>query len=277
MGFRVKTNTSSIAAQRALSNNNRDAEKSLSKLAAGSRIVSSADDAAGLAISNKLDGHIRSIKQSNRNANDGISMIQVAEGGLNEQASILVRLRELAIQASSDTVSDTERSFTDMEYQNLKLEMQRVAEVTEFNGIKLLDGQGEELDFQIGINNNQFQDRITYDRSAQNANIEFLGISELTVASKEGAQGSLEKIDNAITTMAKERASLGALQNRLMSTSNNLEIAEEGLTSANSRIKDLDYASETAVNARNNILNQAGTMVLAQANQSGSNALRLIG
>jgi flagellin len=277
MGFRIKTNTSAIAAQRALKQANRDQESNLGKMAAGTRIVKSSDDAAGLAISNKLDGHIRSIKQANRNTNDGISMIQVAEGGLNEQSSILVRLRELAIQSSSDTISNTEREFTDMEYQNLKLEMQRIAEVTEFNGTKLLDGQGEPLEFQIGINNDGFQDRIIYDRVNQNAQIENLGIAELEISTKEGAQSSLMSIDDAITTLSKERATLGALQNRLVSTSRNLEIAEENLSGANSRIKDLDYASATAENASNNIMNQANTMVLGQANQLGSNALRLIG
>jgi flagellin len=277
MGFRIKTNTSSIAAQRALKEANRTQEMNLSKMAAGTRIVRSSDDAAGLAISNKLTGHIRSLKQANRNTNDGISMIQVAEGGLNEQSSILVRLRELAIQSSSDTVSDTERSFTDMEYQNLKLEMQRIAEVTEFNGTKLLDGQGGPLEFQIGINNDGFQDRIIYDRANQNAQIENLGISELEIGTKEGAQSSLKSIDDAITVLSKERATLGALQNRLVSTSRNLEIAEENLSGANSRIKDLDYAEATAQNASNNILNQANTAVLGQANQMGSNALRLIG
>lgn len=277
MGFRIKTNTTSIAAQRALKQANRDQESNLGKMAAGTRIVRSSDDAAGLAISNKLDGHIRSIKQANRNTNDGISMIQVAEGGLNEQSNILVRLRELAIQSSSDTISNTEREFTDMEYQNLKLEMQRIAEVTEFNGTKLLDGQGEPLEFQIGINNDGFQDRIIYDRVNQNAQIENLGIAELEISTKEGAQSSLMSIDDAITTLSKERATLGALQNRLVSTSRNLEIAEENLSGANSRIKDLDYASATAENASNNIMNQANTMVLGQANQFGSNALRLIG
>jgi hypothetical protein len=150
MGFRINTNVSSIAAQRSLGVNNREAESNLAKLSSGTRIAKSADDAAGLAISEKMKASIRSMKQADRNANDGISMVQTAEGGLNEVSSILTRMRELSIQTSSDTVGDSERAMTDLEYQNLKLELERISQVTEFNGKKLLNGEGDMYDFQIG-------------------------------------------------------------------------------------------------------------------------------
>ena len=277
MGFRINTNVSSIAAQRSLSVNNRNSQSTLAKMSSGTRITKAADDAAGLAISNKMNAQIKSTNQANRNANDGISMVQTAEGGLDEISNMLTRLRELSIQAASDTVGDTERSFSDMEYQNLKQEIQRISEVTEFNGTKLLSGQGDKLDFQIGVNNDGFQDRISYDVQMTNAGLGSLGVDSISVQTKEGAQTSLKSIDSAIEKVSGQRAALGAIQNRLVSTSNNLQVTSENLSSANSRIKDVDYAQVTADNAKNNILNQAGTSVLSQANAIGQNALRLIG
>ncbi len=277
MGFRINTTVASLSAQRSLSTNNRQSQSTLSKLSSGSRITKASDDAAGLAISEKLKARIKSTDQANRNANDGISMVQTAEGGLDEISSMLTRLRELSVQSASDTVGDTERGFTDMEYQNLKQEIERISQVTEFNGTKLLSGEGDKLDFQIGVNNNDFQDRISFDVQKSNASIGSLGVDELSVASKDGAQGSLETIDQAIEKVSGQRASLGAIQNRLISTSNNLQITNENLSAANSRIRDVDYAQASAQNAKNGILNQAGTAVLAQANQNGQNALRLIG
>lgn len=277
MGFRINTNTSSMAAQRALSQVNRKEADTSVKLATGTRINKASDDAAGLAISEKLKASIRSSQQANRNANDGISMIQVAEGGMNESSNILTRLRELAVQSASDTVGDTERSFTDMEYQQLKQEIERISQTTKFNGQSLLDGQGQKLEFQIGSGNNEFQDRIVYDAGKINAGLESLGLGELAVSSKEGAQESLAVIDKAIESMSGQRAELGALQNRLLSTSNNLEVSIENMSAANSRIRDVDYASATAENAQNNILKQAGTSVLAQANTLPQQALRLVG
>ena len=277
MGFRINTNVSSIAAQRSLSVNNREASDTLNKMSSGSRITKAADDAAGLAISEKLKAQIKSTNQANRNANDGISMVQTAEGGLDEISNMLTRLRELSIQSASDTVGDTERSFTDMEYQNLKSEIERISQVTEFNGTKLLSGQGDKLDFQIGTKNDDFQDRISYDVQMTNASTSSLGVDGIAVSSKEGAQNSLATIDTAIEKVSGQRAALGAIQNRLISTSNNLQITNENLSAANSRIRDVDYAQVSAANAKNNILNQAGTSVLAQANSQGQNALRLIG
>ncbi|MBT4791492.1 MAG: flagellin FliC [Halobacteriovoraceae bacterium] len=277
MGFRINTNVSSIAAQRSLSKSNRESQSTLAKMSSGTRITKASDDAAGLAISEKLKARVKSNTQANRNANDGISMVQTAEGGLDEVSNILTRLRELSVQSASDTVGDVERGFTDMEYQNLKQEVERIAQVTEFNGTKLLSGEGGTLDFQIGVNNDEFQDRISYDASMQNAKLDSLGIDGIAVNSKEGAQTALSTIDSAIETISGQRASLGAIQNRLISTSNNLQITNENLSAANSRIRDVDYAEVAAANAKNNILGQAGTSVLAQANAQGQNALRLLG
>ncbi|PIP93267.1 MAG: flagellin FliC [Bdellovibrio sp. CG12_big_fil_rev_8_21_14_0_65_39_13] len=277
MGLRINTNVTSLSAQRTLGVNNADQAKSLNKLSSGTRIVRSADDAAGLAISEKLRAQIRGTNQAERNANDGISMIQTAEGGLNEVSNILVRLRELAVQSASDTVGDSERAFTDLEYQNLKQEVDRISQVTEFNGKKLLNGAGETYDFQIGINNDAFQDRISFNTEMLNSTLSSLGVDGVAVNSKEGAQESLNMLDDAIQKVSGQRAELGAKQNRLTSTIQNLQISSENLSAANSRIRDTDYAAETAQNARLNILNAAGTSVLAQSNAQGQGALKLIG
>ncbi|AYF44967.1 putative flagellin protein [Halobacteriovorax sp. BALOs_7] len=277
MGMRINTNVSSLSAQRALGQSNSTQQKSLEKLSSGTRIVRSADDAAGLAISEKLKSQVRSSKQAERNANDGISMIQIAEGGLNEVSNILVRLRELSVQSASDTVGDTERQFTDLEYQNLKQEIQRISEVTEFNGKKLLTGNGDKYDIQIGINNDDFQDRIQFDTNVLSSGLEALGVADLEVSSKEGAQAALANLDSAIENIAGQRAELGAKQNRLNSTINNLQISTENLSAANSRIRDTDYAAETAKKAKSDILVNAGTSVLAQSNSQGAAALKLIG
>ena len=277
MGMRINTNVSSLAAQRTLATTTREQESNLMKLSSGSRINRSADDAAGLAISENLKSHIRSAQQAERNAGDGISMIQTAEGGLNEVSSILTRLRELSIQASTDTVGDGDRSFVNLEYQNLKQEIQRISQVTEFNGRKLLDGSSAKYDFQIGIKNDDFEDRISYRTDVTNAGLKSLGLEELTVANSEGARSSLAALDSAITNVSGQRAELGAVQNRLTSTVNNLASLTENLGAANSRIRDTDFAKASADNTRLNILSSAGTSVLGQANNSGGNALKLLG
>ena len=191
MGLRINTNVTSLSAQRTLGVNNEAQAKSLGKLSSGTRIVRSADDAAGLAISEKLKAQIRGQSQAERNANDGISMIQTAEGGLSEIGNILIRMRELSVQAASDTVGDSERAFTDLEYQNLKQEIERISQVTEFNGKKLLNGAGETYDFQIGINNNDFQDRIKFNTEMLNSSVSNLGVDGLAINNKEDAQGAL--------------------------------------------------------------------------------------
>jgi flagellin len=277
MGFRIATNVPSLTAQRSLNKISNQEQSTAAQLASGSRITKSSDDSAGLAISEKLRANIRSSQQANRNANDGISMIQVAEGGLDESANILIRLRELAIQSASDTVGETERSYTDLEFQQLKSELQRISQTTEFNDVNLLDGSSDKLEFQIGAGNDSFEDRIVYDPSQINSGLDSLGLSDGAVNSKDGAQGVLESIDSAINTLSGQRAELGALQNRLLTTSANLETSVENMSAANSRIRDVDYAEVTAKNVQNNIMKQAGITVLSQANNSPSQAMRLLG
>jgi flagellin len=276
MGLRINTNTQSIAAQRNLGTNLMEQQHSIEKLASGSRIVRAADDAAGLAISEKMKASIRSIRQDTRNANDGISMIQTAEGGMNEVSNILTRFRELSIQAASDTISDTERGFIDKEVGQLRQEVDRIAKSTEFNGKKLLSGEGDHMDIQIGQNNRPDQDRFSYDPAKTDATTDHLGIGGISVATKEQAQENLGKIDMAIKTLSGNRAELGALQNRLQSSVNNLQIYDENLSAANSRIRDVDVASETATLTKQNILSQASTSVLSQANQNSQLALKLL-
>ncbi|MCT4642604.1 MAG: flagellin [Bacteriovoracaceae bacterium] len=277
MGLRINTNISSIAAQRMLGKTNLRLNSNLRKLSSGERITRSADDAAGLAISEKLKAQVRGIRQARRNADDGISLIQTAEGGLSEVSSIIIRLRELAIQAASDTVGDTERGFTDREFQQLKNELQRIALSSDFNGRKLLNGTGGLVEVQIGIHNDVFNDRIRYDSSSIDATLESLGLSGETVSSKEGAQLSLSKLDDALVQVNGSRANLGALQNRLTSVIQTLGVTEENFSQANSRIRDVDVAAETADMAKNQILAQAGTSVLSQANQAPNFALKLLG
>jgi flagellin len=277
MALRINTNTQSIAAQRNLNLNHEAQNKSLEKLASGSRIVRAADDAAGLAISEKLKAHIRSMKQAERNANDGISLVQVAEGGMNEVGNILTRMRELSIQSASDTIGDTERGFIQKEVKGLKEEIDRIALSTEFNGRKLLDGNSEQLDIQVGIKNNPFEDRFVFNAKALTSTLGALGVTEIDNTTKEGSQKNLELIDGAITRINENRSELGALQNRLQSTINNLGIYRENLSAANSRIRDTDIAEETADLMKNNILTQATVSVLGQANANSQMALKLLG
>jgi flagellin len=277
MGLRISTNTQSLRAQNAMSKVENQKSESLAKLSSGSRINKAGDDAAGLAISEKLKANIRGSMQATRNAGDGISMIQTAEGGLNEVSNVLIRLRELSVQAASDTIGDQERSFADLEFQNLTQEVERIATSTQFNGKDLLSGQGDSMDFQIGIMNDPKNDRLSYKPQDSSARIADLGIDGLGVTSKVNAQENLEKIDMAINGINGNRASLGALQNRLQSTISNLEVRTENLAAANSRIRDTDVAAESAELAKANILSAASTSVLAQANNSGSGALKLIG
>lgn len=277
MGMRINTNVVSLAAQRTLGLNTRNMNDNLRKMSSGERITRASDDAAGLAISENLKAQIRGNGQAKRNANDAISLIQTAEGGLNEISNIIIRLRELGVQAASDTVGDTERGFTDIEFQQLKEEVDRISRSAEFNGISLLDGSGGLLEFQVGINNDPILDRLRYDGTKANATLASLGLSAEAVSSKEAAQLTLKKLDDALVQVNGVRAELGATQNRLSSTVNNLAISEENLSAAKSRIRDVDIAAETADLARNNILVQAGTSVLSQANAFPNVALKLLG
>lgn len=277
MGFRISTNIASVNAQRNLGTSQMQMGDSMAKLASGSRINKASDDAAGLAISENLKSQVRSTRMASRNAQDGVSMVQTAEGGLNELSSIITRLRELGIQAASDTVGDTERGFLDKEVQQLKSEMQRIAQVTKWGSTGLLDGSTPTFDFQVGINNDDFSDRIAYNGNENTATIDALGLSGVDYTSKTGAQSALAELDTAQTSVNGMRANLGALQNRLTSTITNLGVAEENLSAANSRIRDTDVANATAEMTRNSILLQSATSTLAQANQKDQLALKLIG
>jgi len=277
MGLRVNTNIQSLASQRHLGVNNTNQQKALERLASGSRINKAGDDAAGLAISEKLKAQIRSMKQATRNANDGVSLVQVAEGAMNEIGNIIIRMRELSIQAASDTIGDTERQYVDKEIQQLKSEVDRIANSTEFNGQKLLNNSAPPLEIQVGIGNNSELDRFVFDTADKVSTLSSLGITDLSAGVKADAQANLEKLDSAINRLSSNRASLGSLQNRLTSTINNLMIYQENLNAANSRIRDTDMAEETSELTKSNILTQATVSVLGQANQNPQLALKLIG
>lgn len=276
MGFRINTNISSIQGQRQLGAVSKETGESYAKLSSGQRITKAADDAAGLAISEKLKSEIRSSKQANRNANDGLSLVQTAEGGLNETSSILTRLRELSIQAASDTLSDTDRAKSSIEYQQLQSELERVSQVTTFNGRKLLNGTGPTLDFQVGVGDNSADDHISYQSSKLNSSLSALGVASISIRDKSSAQQSLSQLDSAINTVSGHRSLLGSIQNRLISSSNNLNVYHENMSAANNRIRDVDYAEQSAIHARNGILSDAATAVQVQANTTGKDALKLL-
>ncbi|MCB0347517.1 MAG: flagellin FliC [Bdellovibrionales bacterium] len=277
MGLRISTNIASINAQKSLASSQREIEKSYAQLSSGSRITKSADDAAGLALSEFLRGQIGGFEVAKRNAMDGQSMIQVAEGGLNEVSNIMVRLRELAVQAASDSVGETERGFLNKEVMQISSELDRIAQTTKFGSADLLNGTGSEYEFQVGINNNEFEDRIAFNAGEFDVRLGTLGLDGLDYTTKDGAREALEVIDTAQYAVNGHRATLGALQNRLISTQSNLSNAIENVSSANSRIRDADIAQSTADLTKNQVLNQATQSVLAQANQSTAGALRLIG
>lgn len=276
MGLRINTNTASLNAQRNLSGSKLGLDKSLERLSSGYRINRAGDDAAGLAISENLKAQIRGLKQASRNAQDGVSLVQVAEGALNEISSLLIRLRELAVQAASDTIGPVERQFLNVEYDQLVSEIDRIADGTEFNGTQLLSGTGSILDFQVGTRNDPNIDRISFDASKADSNAASLGVNLTSVADKASAQNSLSAIDSAIVSVSAMRADFGAIQNRLQSTISNLAVSMENMSAANSRIRDVDVAEETAELTRNNILLNAGSSVLAQANQTSNVALGLL-
>jgi flagellin len=278
MGLRIATNVSSLISQRHLRETRELLDRSLERLSSGYRINHAGDDAAGLAIAEKLRAKVRGLMQAQRNSSDGVSLIQVAEGGLNEVQNILVRLRELGVQAASDTIGAKERKFLDLEYQSLKDEIDRIANSTEFNGTFLLDGTGGSLDFQVntGGANLLGVDRISFDAFRLDVNTDKLGLEELNVASKDAAQKSLASLDKAIETVSSTRAELGAIENRLTSTIRNIGVSVENLSAARSRIKDVDIAEESAEMTKHNILMQDGTSVLTQANNVPKLALSLL-
>ena len=277
MGMRITTNVASLNAQKVMVTNQREMNKSMAQLSTGSRITKAGDDAAGLAISENLKAQIRSYGQAQRNANDGISMIQTAEQSMGEVSNIITRLRELGIQAASDTIGDEERGFINKEVDALKSEIQRVADSAAFGSRKLLDGTGGVYDIHVGTSANEATDWIAYDSSSTDVTLGTLGIADLDFTSKETARLGLEQLDSAQSSVNGSRANLGAMQNRLSSSTEVINTMVESLNAANSRIRDTDVAASTSELARNNILLQGTTATLSQANQLPQMALKLIG
>lgn len=281
MALVINTNVASINAQRNLSKSGSALNTSMARLSSGMRITAAKDDAAGLAISEKLRAQIRGLGQAERNAQDGISLVQTAEGALNEVSGALIRMRELSVQASTGTLGDEERGYLNDEFNALMTEIDRIANVTEFNGKYLLNGASSGgVSFQVGLNNNS-NDRIamsiTATRTASIGNGTGSMLSDQSISQVSSAQASLGVIDEAISDISNVRGDLGAVQNRLQTTVNNLATQRENISAANSRIRDVDVASETVAMTRSQILMQAGVSVLAQSNQLPSMALSLIG
>ena len=275
MGLRVNTNVASINAQRNLSSVTDRLGNNFRRLSTGLRISTAADDAAGLAISERLRSQVRSLEQAKRNANDGISFVQTAEGALNEVSSILVRLRELAVQSANGSVSNKDKETLDEEFQSLVSEINRIGQSTEFNGIKLLDGSSTSVSFQVGFGTQNGIDTLSVSLAATLSSD--LSLNSLDIGSGGSYTSAINAIDNAINSVSSLRGSLGAVQNRLGSTINNLAIQVENLSAAESRIRDVDVAYETAQLTRNNILQQASISILGQANAQPQSALTLLG
>jgi flagellin len=285
MAIRIFNNTASINAQRILGANNDRLAQSVERISSGIRINRAADDAAGLAISEGLRSDIRASRQAVRNANDGISVINITEGALNEQASILIRLRELASQASTGTVGSTERQTIQLEFDALRLEIDRISATTEFNGQKLVDGSlassvssGEQIFIQVGIDstaNSQINLNTSINLTAVTSSS--LSIDTLSVTSSEGALSALDSINTSIGTVTQGRGKVGAVQNRLARTIANLSITVENLVTAESQMRDADIAEEVAMLTRNQILVQASTAMVGQANLIPQSVLQLLG
>jgi len=271
MPLRITNNVSSLNAQRNINKSQIGLTKSLERLSSGFRINKAGDDAAGLAISEKLRSNIRALNQASRNASDGISMIQTAEGAMDEIAVMLVRMKELSEQAATGTVGDTERGYLNQEYTALRSEITRIADATKFNDTSLLDGTLD-VDVQIGLSDGA-NDTLNVAVSDVDANA--LSITS-SISSVANAQSALTAATNSIDAIASRRADLGALQNRLESIVNNIDTVVENLTAAESRVRDVDIAAETANLTKYTILVQAGVAVLTQANQSPTVALSLL-
>jgi flagellin len=275
MSISIRTNVASLNAQNNLSQTQNTLNDSLAKLSSGYRITKAGDDAAGLGISTKLESQIRSYAQATRNANDGISVIQSSEAALNESANILTRLRELAMQSASDGIGNTERGYVDTEAQALVSELDRMAQTTEYNGTKLLNGSASTLDFQVGLFSSS-NDAITFTTIDATVGASGLNVSGLALGAKASALAALASIDSALQAVSSARATLGANGNRMQSAINNIQAFSESLSAADSRIKDVDVAAETSNMSRQQILMQAGVSVLAQANQMPQMALKLL-
>jgi flagellin len=278
MGLSVNTNTSALNAYRNLSTTNNQMAKSLEKLSSGFRINRAADDAAGLAISEGLRSQIGGIKVAVRNTQDGISVVQTAEGGLSETTSILQRMRDLAVQAANEGGNDANSNAAmDAESKTLQSELTRIADKTTFNNVKLLDGTYDK-NFQVGYASGDTT-KVTIQSASGGVGFDAgdLAVSAVSLTSASGAQTAIGLIDTAIKNVSTARASLGAIQNRFEHTINNLNTTAENLTASESRIRDTDMAQEMTNFTRTQILTQAGTSMLAQANQSTQGILKLLG
>ena len=269
--MRIQHNIAALNTHRSLTANNNAASKNLEKLSSGYQINRAGDDAAGLAISEKMRGQISGLNMASKNANDGISLIQTAEGALNETHSILQRQRELAVQAANDTNTDDDRAQLQLEVDQLNSEITRISTDTEFNTKKLLNGSFSAQVFHIGANSGQ-----TISLSISQLEAGALSTSGISISSQTGAESAITTIDDAINTVSTTRAKLGAVQNRLEHTINNLGATSENLTAAESRIRDTDMAKEMMAFTKNNILTQAAQSMLAQANQQPQGVLQLL-
>jgi flagellin len=282
MGLRIRTNVASLTAQRQMANTSKALNDSMDKLSSGYRINKASDDAAGLAISEQIKANLGSLGQAKRNASDGISMIQIAEGGMNEVSNILVRLRELSTQAASDTIGEKEREFTNREYTQLVDEIDRLSNTVEYNGVKLLKGAEAGIDIasiHVGSGDGSVENSDTILVDVENMELSSakleLGKGE-EITTREAASERLATIDSALTTVNSLRATMGAKQSRLNSTINNLSISIENQSATNSRIKDVDYAAEVASTSQSRIMAQSGISVLSQANSIPEMAVSLI-
>jgi flagellin len=271
MAINIHTNVSSLTAQRHLGTTASGLAKSVEKLSSGFRINRAADDAAGLAISEEMKGDLRSLQQAKRNANDAVSLVQTAEGAMDDIGNMLHRMRELAMQSASDGVTDTQRGYIDTEVDELLAEIDRIAGDTEYNGTALLDGTLD-ADFQVGLDSG---DTINV-ALATAMDSTGLAINAVDLSTKAGADGALATIDTAVSTLSETRAELGAKENRLDVVQNNISITHENLSAANARIRETDVASEMANMTKHQILMQAGTAMLAQANSLPQVALSLL-
>ena len=279
MGLRVNTNVGSLNAQRHLYNTTMNFQKSMERLSSGMRINRSGDDAAGLAISESLKSDIRALQQASRNAADGISLVQTAEGSLDEVNTILLRLRELAEQAATETLGEEERTYLNNEFQELLDEIDRISTTAEFNGIMLLDGSMGTLDVQVGIGSDASTAAVPIDLN------QIISASELNLTSGtvnilgtngDEARSAIDLITNATGTVSSVRAGFGAAQNRLETSIRNIGMTSENLAAANSRIRDVDVALETSNMTSLQILQQAGVSILSQANMTSQLALNLL-
>lgn len=274
MAFKVSNAASSLRAERYLDKSQQQIQHSLGAIASGSRIVQAGDDAAGFAIAETLKAQLAGTQQAEMNAKAAKSFIQTAEGGLNEQNNILIRLRELAVYSASDTVDDKERGYLDTEFQQLSSELDRIAKSTKYGSTPLLTGSGDDYEFHVGPDSGS--ENVISFRLDSDTRGDALGISGLDVEDKSSANDALDSIDEALDKVATARASFGAMQSRFQYAIDNLGIQNENIESARSQIEDVDLAQETSKLAQAQIQQQAGTAVLAQANTAAERALRLL-